>query len=51
MQVMKQLSLNRRVESISRGWQLLCLCAASFRPSPGFHVRKSESLYLGCLRR
>ncbi|KAJ8602497.1 hypothetical protein CTAYLR_001247 [Chrysophaeum taylorii] len=33
MQVMKQLTSNPTAESIARGWQMMCMCVATFPPS------------------
>ncbi len=37
-QIIKQLSNNPRSESIAKGWQLLCMCVATFPPSYDFEM-------------
>ena len=36
IQLIKQLTNNPRAESVAKGWQLLCMCVATFAPSPDF---------------
>ena len=33
---MKQLTANQKVESIAKGWQMLCMCTGTFPPSVAF---------------
>jgi hypothetical protein len=34
--ILKQLTGNQRVESIAKGWQMLCMCTGTFPPSVAF---------------
>jgi myosin heavy subunit len=36
IQIVKQISRNARAESIAKGWQMMCMCAATFPPSVDF---------------
>ena len=36
IQLIKQLTNNPRAESVAKGWQMLCMCVATFAPSPEF---------------
>ncbi len=36
IQIIKQLTANPRSESVAKGWQILCMCVATFAPSPDF---------------
>jgi myosin heavy subunit len=36
IQLIKQLTNNPRAESVAKGWQMLCMCVATFAPSPDF---------------
>eukprot|EP00605_Chrysophyceae_sp_TOSAG23-4_P001761 GSChrysophyteH1.ASY1.ANO1.1949.1 assembled CDS len=37
-QIIKQLTNNPRPESVAKGWQLLCMCVATFPPSYDFEM-------------
>lgn len=36
VQIIKQLTENPRAESVAKGWQILCMCVATFAPSQDF---------------
>ena len=36
MQIIKQINLNPRPESVAKGWQMLCMCVGTFPPSYEF---------------
>ena len=37
-QIIKQLTSNPHPESVAKGWQLLCMCVATFPPSFDFEM-------------
>jgi myosin heavy subunit len=38
VQIIKQVTMNPRPESVAKGWQLLCMCCGTFAPSMDFEM-------------